>query len=129
MKTIKFSVYIGILLLGMSCSSDDDNDTMSPDPTTPVATNPIPDVTTSYNAHVKTIIDTHCIECHAATPTQGAPMPLITFSQVVAATKDRNLFDRMNTTNSLKVMPQSGRLPDATILVVQDWIADGLTEE
>ncbi len=126
MKT-SFTIYFlfcSILLI--SCGSDDD--AMSePDPEPDMS--PISTQISTYQAHVKTIIDTHCISCHSNPPTQGAPMSLETFDEVVNAENNRGLFARISTTNEFNVMPQSGRLPDETILIVEDWIEDGFQEQ
>lgn len=110
-------------------SCDDDEDMANggdPDPTTD--TNPIPDQTSTYSEHVAAIMSNNCISCHSNPPVNGAPMALETFAQVVASAKDRNLYGRMSTNSMNNIMPPSGRLADETILLVEDWIADGLKE-
>ena len=91
---------------------------------------PIQDVVT-YKQNVKSIIDNNCISCHGATPANGAPMSLVTYSQVKNAMQNRGLLNRisLNNGNSL-LMPQGGpRLPQATIDMVAKWQQDGLLEE
>ncbi|WP_298547968.1 hypothetical protein [uncultured Aquimarina sp.] len=109
-----------------SCSSSDDSTT---EPEVIVDPDPIPGQTSTYTAHVKTIIDINCIECHGDPLDQGAIMMLLTYDQVVDAVNNRGLFNRIATTNAFNVMPESGRLPQATIDIVEDWIADGLLEQ
>lgn len=123
--TLLFLSLFAITLL--SCSSSDDS-TTEPDIVVDPDPDPIPGQTSTYTAHVKTIIDTNCIECHGDPLNQGAVMMLLTYDQVVDAINNRGLFDRIDTNNAFNVMPESGRMPQATIDVVKDWIADGLLE-
>ena len=116
------------ILLCINCKGTDDiQDTT--DPETEVDVDPIPNKTSTYITDAKSIIDSNCVECHSNPPTQSAPMSLETYTEVVNAVNDRNLFGRIATTNQFNVMPESGRLPDATILSIEDWIADGLVQQ
>ncbi|GAA3516532.1 hypothetical protein GCM10022393_33300 [Aquimarina addita] len=133
MKTsINNSLLILLSLFMLSCG-DDDTTTEGGDEGDdgPVAEmNPIPDQTTSFAANIEVIMTDHCISCHGATPSNGAPMALVTFAQVVEAVDNRNLLDRMDR-EGFNIMPpetNGGRLSDATILLVDDWIEDGLLE-
>lgn len=85
----------------------------------------------TYQQNVKSIIDNNCISCHAATPINGAPMSLVTYTQVKNAIQNRGLLNRisLNNGNSL-LMPQGGpRLPQSTIDIVAQWQQDGLLNE
>lgn len=85
----------------------------------------------TYQQNVKSIIDNNCISCHAATPINGAPMSLVTYTQVKNAIQSRGLLNRisLNNGNSL-LMPQGGpRLPQSTIDIVAQWQQDGLLNE
>ncbi|GAA0728129.1 hypothetical protein GCM10009430_36950 [Aquimarina litoralis] len=116
-----------MILIG--CSSSDDGTT---EPDVVIDPDPIPEQTSTYIGHVKNIIDSNCLECHGSPLQNSAPMELVTFQQVVNAVNDRNLFSFINTTNAFNVMPPSdegGRMPQATINIVEDWIADGLLEQ
>lgn len=113
----------------LNCGGDNDDMDTGVDPDPDPETNPIPDKISTYEADVKSIISSNCTTCHSNPPSQGAPMSLETFQEVVNAVNNRDLFGRISTTNMNNVMPQSGRLPDATILLVEDWIADGLKEQ
>ncbi|MBW1297364.1 hypothetical protein [Aquimarina litoralis] len=118
------------LLIG--CSSSDDGGGGSDPDVTPVDPDPIPTQTSTYIGHVKTIIDTNCLDCHGSPVQNSAPMELVSYQQVVDAVNDRNLFSFISTTNAFNVMPPSdegGRMPQATIDIVEDWIADGLLEQ
>lgn len=113
----------------LSCGGSDDENT---EPPIIIDPDPIPGKTSTYNADVKPIIDTHCIECHSNPPTNSAPMSLITYADVLNAEEERELYRRIFTSSFTIVMPppeEGGRLPSATIQIVEDWIADGLIEE
>ncbi len=86
--------------------------------------------TITYNQNVKSIIDNNCIRCHASTPLNGAPMPLVTYNQVKEAIQNRALLTRISLNNgSSSLMPQGGpRLPQATIDIIVKWQQDGLLE-
>lgn len=83
-----------------------------------------------YNQNVKSIIDANCIVCHAATPVNGAPMPLVTYEQVKDAVLTRGLINRISRQNGEGgLMPNGGpRMPQATIDVIVQWEANGLLE-
>lgn len=106
----------------MACSNENSETLMDNTPIQGVVT---------YKQNVKSIIDNNCISCHGATPANGAPMSLVTYSQVKNAMQNRGLLNRisLNNGNSL-LMPQGGsRLPQATIDIVAKWQQDGLLEE
>ncbi|KDN54117.1 hypothetical protein [Flavobacterium seoulense] len=112
-------IFAGFL---MSCSNDNPDTLMEDMPNENVIT---------YQQNVKSIIDNNCISCHAATPRNGAPMPLVTYDQVKNAIQNRGLLNRisLNNGNSL-LMPQGGpRLPQASIDIVAKWQQDGLLEK
>ncbi|MEW7291556.1 c-type cytochrome [Aquimarina sp. 2304DJ70-9] len=118
-----------VATISYNCSSDDSTDPITnPDPD-PVA-NPNPNKITTYTADVKTIIDTNCLECHGSSPSQGAPMSLANYADIIDALTNQgrdDLADRMDTTGR-NVMPPSGRLPQETIDIILDWKADGYKE-
>ncbi|MGY3794278.1 hypothetical protein [uncultured Aquimarina sp.] len=129
MKSPTLLLLCAFTMILISCSSSDDGTT---EPDVVIDPDPIPEQTSTYIGHVKTIIDSNCLECHGSPLQNSAPMELVTFQQVVNAVNDRNLFSFINTTNAFNVMPPSdegGRMPQATIDIVEDWIADGLLEQ
>ncbi len=124
MKTpIRIFILLSLIVTSYSCGGSDDSEQ---EPDTHIDSDPIPSQTSTYTEHVKTIIDTHCISCHSNPPTQNAPMSLETFQEVVSAVNARSLFSRVTTDNAFNIMPVSGKLPQATIDIIEDWIADGL---
>ena len=110
-----FFILSGLFIVGCSSSSDE------PTPTPQQNNNQ----TTTYNAHVKTIIDNNCISCHSAT-TPAAGLPLTTYAEVKSAVQNNGLISRIN--NSSNPMPQGGLMSQTNRSTISDWEADGLLE-
>ncbi|MHA7059770.1 hypothetical protein ACWGOQ_0021260 [Aquimarina sp. M1] len=122
-------VFVFCTIILLSCGGSDEGIT---EPEVIIDPDPIPEQTSTYISHVKSIIDTNCIECHGDPLDQGAIMMLTTYDQVVDAVNNRGLFNRVATMGINTVMPppeEGGRLPQVTIDVVEDWIADGLLQQ
>lgn len=118
MKTL---IYIfGLALLCCGCENNSTDDLIDPS---------LVDNAT-YTEHVKPIIDNNCIVCHAAVPQNGAPMPLMTYSQVKNAVQERGLLDRISRPQGTPgMMPNGGtRLPQHQIDLIFQWNAQGLQE-
>ncbi|WP_378188347.1 hypothetical protein ACE939_07695 [Aquimarina sp. W85] len=129
MKNIVFYLNIFFITITISsCSSSDSDDVESVDPPTN-SENPIPSKKTTYAGDIKAIFESKCLQCHNNPPTQGAPMALSTYPEVMAAINNgRNVIGRINTTSTRSVMPPSGRLPQETVTIVLDWESDGFLE-
>ncbi|VXB02020.1 conserved exported hypothetical protein [Flavobacterium sp. 9AF] len=86
--------------------------------------------TVTYTNYVKNVIDSNCLFCHGATPSNGAPMSLTTYSLVKDAVLNRGLLDRISRPQgSSGMMPNGGtRLPQTTIDAITKWQTDGLLE-
>ena len=83
----------------------------------------------TYDANVKSIIDSNCIFCHSNPPVNGAPISLTTFNEVKAAVQNNNLIGRISTNDLGSVMPAGGqRLPQNLIDLVVQWQEEGLLE-
>ncbi|GGD29348.1 c-type cytochrome [Flavobacterium orientale] len=103
-----------------SCTSDSISD----------LTDETPIVLSTYNSNVKVIITNHCLNCHGATPANGAPMSLTTYENVKEAVLNRGLLDRISRAEgSPGAMPFGGpRLPQDQINAIEQWNTDGLLE-
>jgi hypothetical protein len=78
-----------------------------------VVTNP------TYNANIKEVMSAKCTGCHAG----GNQCPnLETYSEVKDASLNGNLLCRLDASCG-NIMPQSGRLPQATINMITTWAA------
>jgi hypothetical protein len=119
MKKAKYLLFTTFLFI-CSCSNNSEDDLI----------NPVTLSTTKYIQNVKPIIDNNCINCHGATPSNGAPMSLVTYAQVKDAVQNRGLIDRISRAQGAPgMMPNLGtRLPQTTIDLIVDWNADGLLE-
>ncbi|RZJ28585.1 MAG: hypothetical protein EOO48_09485 [Flavobacterium sp.] len=116
----KIIALLGGALLVSACENDSPAD----------LTYPVPQETITYNAHVKTIINNNCIICHGTTPSNGAPMPLTTYSAVKQAVQSRGLLDRISRPQGAPgMMPNGGtRLPQSQIELINQWAVQGLQE-
>lgn len=119
-NTFLISAFVLGTVLVSSCTNDSSDDLSG--------INGLDEVT--YTNTVKSIIDTHCISCHAATPINGAPMSLTTYENVKQAVLERGLLDRISRPQGAQGMMPSGgtRLPQAIIDQVFAWSAQGLNE-
>ena len=80
----------------------------------------------TYVGSIRNIINSNCTSCHSDPPSNGAPMPLTTYSDVRAAVETRNLLGRLNSTTN--PMPPTGQLPNDTRQLIEDWVDLGMPE-
>ena len=112
------TIAIASLVLGCSYNSEDD-----------LTEEIIIEDFVTYDDNIKSIIDNNCIGCHSNPPVNGAPMPLTTYDDVKEAVEDRDLIERISTTDAGFVMPFGGpRLPQNIIDLVIQWEEEGLRE-
>jgi len=112
MKKVIYLSILLVLFITTSCSSDSDEVIVIP----PVNNNIF------YTTHVKTIIDSNCLNCHGAPLANGATIPLLTLANVQEAVQNRNLIGRVESGN----MPQGGSPLTATqVQTIKDWEAGG----
>ncbi|WP_282041345.1 hypothetical protein [Winogradskyella flava] len=104
-----------------SCSYDSESDLID-------AVDPIdPDIIVTYVDNVEAIIQSACIGCHSDPPVNGAPVPWVTYDQVNQRAND--ILNRMSRQSGAPgAMPPSGRLPQSTIDIIEQWIEDGKLE-
>ncbi len=117
-KEILLVTLIG-LLFG-SCTNDSESDLREPDSPTAV----------SYEANIKQIISNNCVACHKDPPVNGAPFALNTYDRVRDKTEKGNLLSAMKRqTGEPAAMPPAGRLPQATIDLIEQWADEGFVEQ
>ena len=105
MKNLKIVLLAMIGLFVVSCESTTVQDVST------VVTNP------TYDAHIKPVMISKCTSCHSG----GNQNPnLTTYTEVKTATETGNLLCRLDATCG-NIMPQSGRLPQATIDMINKW--------
>lgn len=119
----KLCVFLFPLLGLLGCSTDSESDLVGlgndggdPGPIT-------------YTADIKAIVGSNCLGCHMDPPINGAPFPLTTYERVKSVAESGLLLTAISRqTGEVRAMPPTGRLPQATIDKVEQWIADGLLE-
>jgi len=110
------------LLISISACSNDSEDDLIDQMEDPVLV--------TYADNVKTIIDNNCLNCHSDPPTNGAPIPLVTYTQVRNAAENGSLINRIQAQEGASgAMPLGGpRLPQTLIDIVVQWQTDGFEE-
>lgn len=120
----KSAVLVYFLLLLLGCSTDQESDLIEMDNDGGEA-GPV-----TYEGDIKAIIGNNCLECHSSPPINGAPFPLTTYLQVRNVAEGGLLLTAISRqTGEARAMPPPGRLPQAVIDRVEEWIADGLQEQ
>ena len=122
MRKIKLML-LSLLTLGVySCSNVSESDLIDS------ANDPMdPNALVTYDDTIVPIIQSACLGCHTDPPVNGAPIPLINFNQVDQ--RAGMILNRMSLQSGAPgAMPPSGRLPQATIDLVDQWITDGKLE-
>ncbi len=117
-KTLLYTAVMGVFLL-TSCSGSDDSGTPPPPP---------PPMDVTYTNTIQSIIASNCSGCHGNPPTNGAPVSLITYSQVVDAVNNRKLIDRINGVSGVAQMPPAALLSSSLRQTIQDWVSDRMPE-
>lgn len=122
MKTSKTIFLVVLTICIQNCSYDSESDLID------AVNAPVnPGELVNYTDDILPIIQSSCTGCHGNPPTNGAPFSLINFNQV--SQRANGILNRMSLQNgSPGAMPPSGRLPQATIDLVQQWIDDGKPE-
>lgn len=120
MKNIKFSLLLLPLIL-LGCTNESTSDLIDDGPI---------DVEITYDADIKTIIETNCLFCHSLPPQNGAPMSLTSYTDVKNAVLTRGLIDRISRSQgSPGMMPNGGtRLPQQLIDKIVAWEQGGFVE-
>lgn len=124
MKTIKtlFTFFLFTTLF-VSCSTSEIVEEEEGNPTNPGG----PVSKTTYTKDVQNIISSSCAttNCHDSTnPTAG--LSLTNYTQIKNAAENGNLIGRMNSASN--PMPPTGRLPQSTRTIIDQWKADGFLE-
>ncbi|GAA3598526.1 hypothetical protein Q4Q39_19900 [Flavivirga amylovorans] len=116
-KKMIYTLVISGLIFNCSSNSNDDL-APNPDP------DPDPNAKITYDANVKNIISSNCLQCHGNPTASSAPFSLTTFTDV----KNRvdAILSRINNTSS--PMPPSGQMPSTNRSMIQQWKDDGLLE-
>ncbi|GAA3584166.1 hypothetical protein [Snuella lapsa] len=114
------SAFLFLPLLLNCSSSGDDTTEPTPDP------DPDPSEKVTYDADIKSIMTGNCTSCHGSTPTQNAPMSLVTYAQVKANVD--KIITRVNSTSNPMPPSSSNALSASEKDLIDQWKADGLLE-
>lgn len=119
-RNVKFLLSLLALTL-TACTSDSEDDlTETEGPNGPI----------TYNANIRAIINSTCLSCHSDPTRNGAPFSLTNFQQVSVRAENGSLSRAINKqTGEAGAMPPSGRLPQSTIDLIDQWIDEGFLEQ
>ena len=125
MKNTFSSIFFGCLLLVLGCTNDSESDLL-------VIEDPIDDddgveVSVTFTEDIQPIITNNCLGCHSSPPRNGAPFALVTFEQV-RSRSSAVLRTVSAQTGEPGAMPPSGRIPQAAIDLIAQWIDEGRAE-
>ncbi len=117
-------------LLILSCANDSESDLLDPIPENveDVADDEeVVDNAITYSDDIQPIIASNCLGCHSSPPRNGAPFPLVNFQQV--SSRSGGVLSAVSLqTGQPGAMPPAGRIPQASIDLINQWIQDGLIE-
>ncbi len=84
-------------------------------------------VSVTFSTDIQPIIANNCLGCHSNPPRNGAPFPLVTFQQV--SSRSAGVLRTISLqTGQPGAMPPSGRMPQASIDLIEQWIQEGRAE-
>jgi uncharacterized membrane protein len=119
-RNVKFLLPLLALTL-IACTSDSESDLMEMEE---------PDGPVTYNSNIRAIINSNCLNCHSDPTRNGAPFSLTDFQQVSVRADNGSLSRAINKqTGDAGAMPPSGRLPQTTIDLIDQWIDEGFLEQ
>lgn len=123
MKSKQF-IYVIMISIGLfSCSTNSTEDVMA-DEEEETMEDPQDTGNITYNENISTLMTTHCTRCHGQPLANGAPFPLLDFSQT--SSRVNRIISRTNNVNN--PMPPSGLIPADDRALIQQWLDDGLLE-
>ena len=130
MKTEFTLVFFICLLLVLGCTNDSESDLLMTDDqetTDPIDDDDSTEATVTFTEDIQPIITQNCLGCHSNPPRNGAPFALVTYDQVSSRSNSvLNAVSRQ--TGQPGAMPPSGRIPQAAIDLIEQWIDEGLAE-
>lgn len=126
MKTQQIIRALLICLFCFNCSYDSENDFI--DIPTSGGNSNNPNSSVNFQDDIQPIMQSSCIGCHNNPPVNGAPFGLVNYNQV--SQRATSVFNSMNRQSGTPgAMPPSGRLPQSTINLIQEWIDNGKPED
>jgi uncharacterized membrane protein len=82
-------------------------------------------VSVSFQNDINPIIQTNCTPCHSGSTPSGGLL-LTSHAQIAAASNSGKIMDRISRSNGDPLlMPQTGKMGDCSIAIIQAWINQG----
>jgi len=78
----------------------------------------------TFSVNIQPIINKECTSCHSSS-SPSAGLSLVTYENVTAAVNNNHLMEHV-TESGYSVMPQSGKMSDCKIAVLQRWVTNGM---
>ncbi|WP_350284465.1 hypothetical protein [uncultured Croceitalea sp.] len=126
---LKFTLLLSAFLV-IGCTNDSESDLLiveETDNTDNSGDDDNSDATVTFSANIEPIIASNCLGCHSSPPRNGAPFSLVTYAQV--SSRSSGVLNTVSKqTGEPSAMPPSGRIPQASINLIDVWIQEGLAE-
>ena len=123
---LKFTLLLSAFLV-IGCTNDSESDLLIVEETDNTDNDDNNDATVTFSANIEPIIQGNCLGCHSSPPRNGAPFSLVTYAQV--SSRSSGVLNTISKqTGEPSVMPPSGRIPQASINLIDQWIQEGLAE-
>ncbi len=117
-KSLMFFSAIVALAITTSCSNESEDDLTDDGPGNGEVT---------YVGNIRAVINGNCLNCHGSPTANGAPFSLTTFNDV--SSRAGSIINAISKeAGETGAMPPSGRLPQSTIDLFQQWIDDKTPE-
>lgn len=83
----------------------------------------------TFTGNIRSVLTAQCTGCHADPPS-GAPFPLVTYEQVKQRVDNGSLLSAISKPSGQSgAMPPSGRMSQAAIDLIAQWIEEGAIEK
>lgn len=125
MKAKTLTILLIFCHLCFSCSYDSEDDLIDVPSTSTGSSGQGSGI--NYIDNVQPIMQSSCVSCHSSPPVNGAPFALVNYNQVNQRA-NAILVSMQRQSGAPSAMPPSGRLPQTTINIIEEWIAIGKPE-
>lgn len=85
-------------------------------------------VATGLPCDIANTLQSYCVSCHATVPTGGAPMPLVTYADLTAASPKGGTYAErsvLRMKDAAALMPPNGGVPAGEISGFEAWVTSG----
>jgi hypothetical protein len=81
----------------------------------------------TYLVNIQPIIAKECSSCHSSS-SPSAGLSLVSYENVTSAVNFNHLMDHITEQSGYSVMPQSGKMSDCKIALIQKWVINGMPD-